>query len=363
LLINLLAQRERYGISYIHVYDARYVPVRRWLMETREQVGGLVAELSASAWALAALDACLEAGLLENLAESHSPAELSERTGVPAALVEALLDMLVALGLVRRAGDTFTAAPGLQPLLTPPARDYLLRDVRATALQSRALMEGAKQGTLRTGWTHTDPELLEAQGAGSTGAPAARMLSERLFPRLEGLVEQLQAPTASFLDIGSGVGALSIEMRRIWPHLRVVGLEPQAVPLAEGQRNVAAAGLGDRIALRAQRVEEMTEREAFDLAWLPQVFLPREAFSPALLAVREALRPGGWAILLAIGAPGSDPRAALGRLINVLWGEEARSSEEVQRAAIAAGFDSVSSFPGPPGGMTDATFVVARRPA
>jgi SAM-dependent methyltransferase len=331
-------------------------------METREQVGGLVAELSASAWTLASLDACLEAGILQCLTEPHSRAELSERTGVPAALVEALLDLLAAVGLVRRAGDAFTAAPGLQPLLTPPAQDYLLRDVRATTLQSRELMQGAKRGALRTGWAHTDPELLEAQGAGSTGAPAARMLSERLFPRLEGLVERLQAPTASFLDVGSGVGALSIELCRIWPQLRVVGLEPQAVPLAEGQRNVAAAGLGDRIALRAQRIEQMTEHEAFDLAWLPQVFLPREAFGSGLQTVREALRPGGWAILLVIGAPGSDPRAALGRLINVLWGEEARRTEEVERAAIAAGFDPARSFPGPPGGLVDATFVAARRP-
>jgi SAM-dependent methyltransferase len=332
-------------------------------METREQVGGLVAELSASAWALASLDACLEAGLLEYLTEPHNPVELSERTGVPAPLVEALLDLLVALGLVRRMGDAFIAAPGLQPLLTPPARDYLLRDVRATVLQTQALMEGAKRGAIRAGWTHTDPELLEAQGAGSTGAPAARMLSERLFPRLDGLVERLQAPTASFLDVGSGVGALSIELCRIWPHLHVIGLEPQVAPLAEGQCNVAAAGLGDRIALRAQRIEEMSKREAFDLAWLPQVFLPQEAFDLGLRVVREALRPGGWAILLAIGSPGPDPRAALGRLINVLWGEEARSSEEVEQAAIAAGFDPVRSLPGPPGGLTDATFVVARRPA
>ena len=332
-------------------------------METREQVGRLVAELSASAWALASLDACLEAGLLECLAEPRGPAEVSERTGVPGPLVEALLDMLVALGLVRRAGDAFAVAPALQALVTPPARDSLLRDVRATVLQTQALMEGARRGTLRTGWTHTDPELLDAQGAGSTGAPAARMLSERLFPSLEGLVERLQAPTASFLDVGSGVGALAIEMCRIWPHLRVVGLEPQAVPLAEGQRNVAAAGLGDRIALRAQRVQDMTEHEAFDLAWLPQVFLPREAFGPGVQAVREALRPGGWAILLAIGAGGSNPRAALGRLINVLWGGEARPVEEVERAAVAAGFDPVRSLHSPPGGLTDATFVAARRPA
>jgi SAM-dependent methyltransferase len=332
-------------------------------VDTREQVGELVAQLSASTWALAALDACLEARLLECLTEPRRAAELSQRTGVPGALAETLLDMLVGLGLVRREGDAFTVPEALRPLLSPPARDYLLRDVRATVLQTRALMEAARRGTLRTGWTHTDPEILEAQGAGSTGAPAARMLSERLFPRLEGLVERLQAPTAAFLDVGSGVAALAIEMCRIWPQLRVVGLEPAAAPLAEGQRNVAAAGLRDRLTLRAQRVEEMTEREAFDLAWLPQVFLPGEAFGPALEAVRQALRPGGWVILLAIGAHGSDPRAALGRLINVLWGGEARGVEEVERAAIAAGFDPVRSLPGPPGGLTDATFVAARRPA
>jgi SAM-dependent methyltransferase len=332
-------------------------------VETREQITELVAELSASAWALASLDACLEAGLLECLTEPRTPAELSERTGVPAGMAEALLDVLVALGLVRRAGDAFTAAPGLQPLLMPPARDYLLRDVRATVLQGQALMEGAKRGTLRAGWAYTDPEILEAQGAGSTGAPAARMLSERIYPKLDGLVERLRAPTAAFLDVGSGVGATAIAMCTIWPHLRVVGIEPQAVPLAEGLRNVAAAGLGERIALRAQRIEELTEREAFDLAWLPQVFLPREAFGSGLRAVRAALRPGGWAILLAIGAPGPDPRAALGRLINVLWGEEARPSGAVEQAAIAAGFDPVRSFPGPPAGLVDATFIAARRPA
>jgi SAM-dependent methyltransferase len=224
-------------------------------------------------------------------------------------------------------------------------------------------MEGAKRGTLRVGWTHTDPELLEAQGAGSTGAPAAQLLSERLFPQLDGVVARLQAPMAAVLDVGCGVGALAIALCTLWPQLRVVGLEPQAVPLAAGQRNVAAAGLGERITLRAERVEDLGEQEAFDLAWLPQVFLPQEAFGAGLAAVRAALRPGGWAILLAIGTPGADPRAALGRLINVLWGGEARPVAEVELAAITAGFDPVRSFPGPTGGLVDATFVAARRPA
>jgi len=54
-------------------------------------------------------------------------------------------------------------------------------------------------------------------------------------------------------------------MYRLFPRLRVIGLEPQDAPLAEARRNVAAAKLGEHIELRAQRIEDLADREAFDL--------------------------------------------------------------------------------------------------
>ena len=39
--------------------------------------------------------------------------------------------------------------------------------------------------------------------------------------------------------------------------------------------NVVAAGLEDRITLRAVRIEDMTDTEVCDLAWMPAPFLPR----------------------------------------------------------------------------------------
>lgn len=102
------------------------------------------------------------------------------------------------------------------------------------------------------------------------------MLAQTLFPRLDGLLALLQDPTATFLDVGTGVATIAIQMCRLFPRLHAVGLEPQDAPLAQARRNVVEARLGDRIELRAQRIEDLTDREAFDLVWLPQVFLPRE---------------------------------------------------------------------------------------
>jgi SAM-dependent methyltransferase len=182
--------------------------------------------------------------------------------------------------------------------------------------------------------------------AGSHGAPAARLLSTRLFPTLEGLVARLSTPAAAFLDVGTGVGALTVEMCHLWPQLRVVGLEPQEAPLAAAHRAVAAAGLDGRVELRRQRVEEMVDSTAFDLVWLPQVFLSQEALVGALPRVLRALRPGGWLLALVLSTPGAELRPALGRLLDVLWGGAARTAGAVESLAAAAGFEAVHTVAG-----------------
>jgi hypothetical protein len=83
-------------------------------------------------------------------------------------------------------------------------------------------------------------------------------------------------------------------MCRTYPTLRVVGLEPAGAPRREALANIAAAGYSDRIQIRDQPVEALTDVERFDLAYLPQVFLPEDAFIGGLATVRRALRPGGW---------------------------------------------------------------------
>ncbi len=318
----------------------------------------VITDLSSSAWAFTALACALEAGLLEALSEARSLADLSQRSGVPACLVEGLLDVLVSLGLLLRAGDGYSSTPDLLPLLRAPARDALLADMRSVYLQSRAMIDAAKRRTLVAGWSHTDPKLLAAQGAASGSLFHA--LAQTLFPRLDGLIERLQSPAGTFLDVGTGVGAIAIQMCRLFPRLRAVGLEPQDAPLAQARRNVAAAKLEEHIELRAHRIEDLADWETFDLVWLPQVFLPREALERGLRRAWAALRPGGWILLIAFSTPGMDLDAALMRLANVAYGGDPLYPDQVAELLADADFTRTQVFPSPAGGIP--RLIVGQRP-
>lgn len=108
---------------------------------------------------------------------------------------------------------------------------------------------------------------------GQTSAAFAPLFHRVIIPHLDGLTARLEAPTAAFLDIGVGVAALSIAMTRLWPTLRVVGIDPWEPALALARQNVATAGLSERIDLRQQAVEDLTDQAAFDLVWVSQPFV------------------------------------------------------------------------------------------
>jgi predicted O-methyltransferase YrrM len=326
-------------------------------MDAGQQARRVIDELSSSVWAFATLTAALEAGLLEQLADPLELGATSARSGLDPSLTEGILDVLVALGLVRRDGQLFVAAPGLTPLLASDAKEVLVAQLRSTDLQSRQLINGARQSGLGPGWQHTDPELLEAQGRSGKGAMPAMIQAIRQTPEL---AARLGQPSASFLDVGVGVGVIAIELCRAFPALRVVGLEPAPAPLAQARANVAAANLADRIELRQQGVEDLQDSEAFDLAYVAQVFIPDGVFEAGLARVWRALRPGGWVSMPAISAAGDDLEAALSRLRNLLWGGGVRLPEQVAEAARSVGFTGVQISP-----FLGGTFraILAQRPA
>jgi precorrin-6B methylase 2 len=326
-------------------------------VDPSQQVQRVLDELSSSVWTFAALTTALEAGLLELLAEPQELEATSVHSGLDPSLAEGILDVLVALGLVRRNGQVVVAAPGLAPLLAPDAKEVLLAQLRSTDLQARQLVDAARHGSLVPGWQHSDPMLLEAQGRSGKGAIPAMIQAIRQNPEL---AARLGQPSASFLDVGVGVGVIAIELCRAFPALRVVGLEPAAAPLARARANVAAAQLADRVELRQQGGQELQDGEAFDLAYVAQVFLPDGVFEAGLARVWRALRPGGWLSMPAISAAGKDLEAALSRLRNLLWGGGVRLPEQVAESARAVGFASVQVVPAMGG-----TFcaIVGQRPA
>ena len=291
-----------------------------------EALRDVVAQLSASASALAVLGAELRARV------SGEPIHPSLRPQVDALLREA--GALQAL--------EGTSATEIAPLLAE-LRHFWALDDDFLATPQRA-----------PGWTYAETDVL--QGGGEITEGFANVLP-RILPLLDGLAPRLEAPDATFLDVGTGVARLSIAMARKWPSLRVVGLDVWGPSLALARKNVANAGLEKRIEIREQPGEELSEERAFDLAWIPAPFVPQHALGPLVERVSRALKPGGW-LLFAAAKSGEDLRGAALRFRVALYGGAPSTQEEAERLLGEKGLIDVKALPSPP---RDFKLIVAGR--
>ena len=289
-----------------------------------------VADLNVSAGALAALGAALDA--------RTNGVELEP------GIRRHLEDVVTALGAREALCDASSSE--LQPLLG---------EIRAFALTNSQFLFAA---TRRSGWMHCEPEMLQAAGDVSIAFP--RALQRSIASHLPGLAERLAAPGASFLDIGVGIGALSIEMARLWPTLHIVGIDRWAPALALARDRVQAAGLAERIALREQNAEELPDVDAFDLAWIPGAFVSEEATPTLIRRIHRALRPGGWLLFAMFCSDDSGVAAAVARLRTAMFGGFVTTNENIERLLGRQGFVDVRTLPRSPG--SSGAVVAARRP-
>lgn len=204
---------------------------------------------------------------------------------------------------------------------------------------------------------HRPRRAADAGGKLRRGSP----LIASIAPTLEGLEEAMARDGARILDIGSGVAALSISCCRVWSAASVVGVDPWEPAMELAIANIAAAGLEDRISLRPIGIEDLTDTDAFDLAWMPAPFLPRSVLGTEVPVVTRSLKPGGWLVLGRYAAP-KDPLAeALADLRTVRGGGTPLSDEEAVAMLEEGGLADVravpSDWPAP------IRFVAGRRPA
>jgi len=177
--------------------------------------------------------------------------------------------------------------------LAPPQQAMVLALIRMFFGQAADLLAEPDRAT---GWTFTDPQVLDGYGRGSMMVPM-RLAAE---PEL--------ANVTSFLDVGAGVGLLAVSATNVWPESTVVGIDVWEPSLERGRANVGAAGLDDRITLRNQDLIALDDVDAFDCAWIPTFFLTDDVLKTGLARVMRALRPGGWAVL-GVFLPPPDPVA------------------------------------------------------
>jgi methylase of polypeptide subunit release factors len=246
-------------------------------------------------------------------------------------------EFLVAAGAVKRvADDTFKLV----------ASDPMYTNSQALAHRTQYLLRRALQHATgqSTGWASEDPETVLSFGR-ATGA-GADIIADRLLPQLPASAAAFAEGRGSFLDVGVGVGAISIGLVNRYPGTRAVGLDvlPHVLDLAHTE--VARSGLSESIDLRLQSVADLRDREDYDLAWLPQPFIPRTAFQEGIHNVFCALKPGGALVVpVAIPAGASDFARARQTHAASLAGGDTMTASELVELVGAAGFTDLVEHP------------------
>ena len=204
------------------------------------------------------------------------------------------------------------------------------------------------------GWTYEDPVVLESQGQLSRQIVRAvgKIAADR--PDLNVGLQQ----SGVFLDIGTGVGWLAIEAARAWPALRIVGIDLWEPALSLARKNLAASGVGGRVELRLQSVEELDEDAVFTLAWFPGPFIAKATAGPALDRVHRALAPGGWIVFGMYAAAPNELGEALNRFRAIRCGGYHWTPIEAADQLRPLGFERIETLSPSPG----LSFVLGQRP-
>lgn len=296
-------------------------------------------EIDRAIWSASALSACAESGLLTHLGKPTRIDDLAQAASLPPVLARILIDVLASHGFVTWEQDRIRATAAFMPFTTSEGAVTFRASLRAPLLQTDSFRRKLADGSLTLdGWTHMDEAIIEAQGS------LTRLWTARALPKLKllpGLVARLKRPGASLLDVGAGAAGLSITLCNHFPHLSAVALEPAPYPAAVGDRQVEEAGLAARIVVRRERVEDLRQEQAFDLAFLPQMFLPDTVIQEALERIYCSLRPGGWLLVAVLSQEGHGKNSAINRLKNLLWGGSLRDVNHLRPRLAAAGFDPV----------------------
>jgi SAM-dependent methyltransferase len=191
--------------------------------------------------------------------------------------------------------------PGVAEVLADPDQlTYLAplaRQLAAAARQLPALGQAYRSGE-GVPWAAYGTDMRESQ-ADMNRPGYLRLLTGDWLAALPEVQRRLRAaPPARVADIGCGAGWSCIGLAQGYPLIRVDGydLDPASVELA--RRNVAAAGLADRVRIyQADIASTSADRGPYDLVTAFECLhdLPRPV--PALAAMRRLAGPAGTVLV------------------------------------------------------------------
>jgi len=239
-----------------------------------------------------ALLTAIELDVFSVTRSSASAGEVAVRLHTDARATEALLNALVAMGLLTKRDGRFRAMPEVASRLAGDSRESersaMMHTVGLWDYWS-TLTEAVRTGT-RVLERAYKPEQLEAFIAAMHRGGAERA---------GGVAEALDLSGKSrVLDVGGGSGAYSIALARANPNLHCVVFDVADVTEI-ARRHIEEAGLGDRVSTQAGDFNTDEFGEGYDLVLISQILhmLSPEASLTLLEKSREALVPGGEVVI------------------------------------------------------------------
>lgn len=257
------------------------------------------AQVQAEALALA-----LESGALDRLATPHTTAELARAQGWHEANTAHWLELLWAMGLLRRGAghpesyllstDALRYLHSASPESCGAAWLFRLRSLRHSSTLLRGLVTQGPEGD---GGTPSSAPMATGSAEGWAAAARAQIGQEQRAVSVPAALQLLQqvpeaASARRMLDLGGGPGWIALALLRGHGALQASVFDwPEAVAVAA--HNAQQAGLADRFTALGGDLAQDGIGSGYDLVWCSSVlhFVPDAA--AVIAKVFAALAPGG----------------------------------------------------------------------
>jgi SAM-dependent methyltransferase len=116
------------------------------------------------------------------------------------------------------------------------------------------------------------------------------------------------APGMSVLDLGSGMGDVSLNVADIvGPQGRVLGLDRDPVPVSKARQRVAVEGCDDTVEFQVTALEDFNTAERFDAIVGRYILLYQPDPAAILRRYAQFLRPGGVVVFHEVGLRSANP--------------------------------------------------------
>lgn len=242
-------------------------------------------------------------------------------------------------------------APGFLENLSSDELQFIHSTIRANLLRA---LELTQPGGESSGWAYDNPEILNSQGRASR--VVAECISE--FAKRTPDLHQLLYEDSHFLDVGSGVGWISLTMAEKWPSLICTGIDIHDPALKLAETNRISSSSGDRVRFCNLNVTEIIDEEAYSIVFIPIVFMPEPVVRKALPKIFQATVPGGWVFVASFSVPSDPLEKALTDLKTTLFGGRIWCEKELVALIGDVGFELREDI----GGETQLYLMAAQKP-